>query len=136
MNFQSEIGFYLPGKPFCGIFFSAIFLFKFTKLKENFLNERSKFGTEINLVSRTEINLFMTMDLNDTIKTKPPNKTGTEGAISDTRYFLSAVLIKNASVGPVQWPFYQILSINQMGVIAEKRIKSYKAISRRIENYF
>ena len=82
-------------------FFSAAFLFKFTKLKENFLNERSKFGTEKNLVSRTEINLFMTMDLNDTIKTKPPNKTGTKGAISDTRYFLPAVLIKNASVGPV-----------------------------------
>ena len=73
-----------------------------------------------NLVSRTEINLFMTMDLNDTIKTKPPNKTGTKGAISDTRYFLPAVLIKNASVGPVQWPFLSDFVINQMGLIAEK----------------
>ena len=62
----------------------------------------------------------MTMDLNDTIKTKPPNKTGTKGAISDTRYFVPAVLIKNVSVGPVLWPFLSDFVINQMGVIAEK----------------
>ena len=70
-------------------------------MKENSLNKRSKIEIEISFVSSTENHLFMTRDLIHTIKTKPPNNTGTEGAIFDIRYSLPAVLIKNASVGAV-----------------------------------
>ena len=83
------------------IFFSASLLFKFTKLKENSLNKRSKIEIEISFVSSTENHLLMTRDLIHTIKIKPPNNTGTEGAIFDTGHFQPAVLIKNASVGAV-----------------------------------
>ena len=66
--------------------------------EENSFNKRTKVGDEISFVSRTENHLFMTRDLIHTIKIKPPNKTGTEGAIFDTGHFQPAVLIKNASV--------------------------------------
>ena len=118
------------------IFFSAALLFKFTKLKDNFLIERSKIGTEINFVSRTEIHLFMTRDLNYTIQTTPPNSTSWEGANSNTGNFPPAVRIKNTLVGAFFY-FYQILSVRQIRVFPEKKNeKNNREILRTIEKSF
>ena len=99
---RPNASFYLGRQTFKWKYFSLTHFFsKFTELKENTFNKRSKIEMEISFVSSTENHLFMTRDLIHTIKTKPPNNTGTEGAIFDIRYSLPAVLIKNASVGAV-----------------------------------
>ena len=72
--------------------------------EENSLNKRTKVGAEISFVpvSRTENHLLMTRDLIDTIKTAPPRNTAFERANFDTKTFIPAVRIKNASVGAVR----------------------------------
>jgi len=87
--------------------------------EENSLNKRTKVGAEISFVSRTENHLFMTRDLIAMIKTTPPSNTAFEGANFDTKTFLPAVRIKNASVGAVRGPFYQIFSISRMRFFVE-----------------
>ena len=115
------------------IFFSVPLFYEFTKLEENSLNKRSKIGTEISFVSKTENHLFVTRDLIDTIKTTPPTNTAFEGSFLTLELLYQLFELRTPRLELFCGHFYQILS---MRFFSEKRKITKKILKENREVLF